>query len=42
MSIFRELGIPVGLVKGLEEMGIVTPTEVQAKSIPFLIKNGGD
>ena len=42
MSLFRELGIPVGLVKGLEEMGIVTPTEVQAKSIPFLIKNGGD
>ena len=23
-------------------MGIITPTEVQAKSIPFLIKNGGD
>lgn len=42
MSAFRELGIPAGLVKGLEEMGIVTPTEVQAKSIPFLMKNGGD
>jgi ATP-dependent RNA helicase DeaD len=42
MSTFRELGIPAGLVKGLEEMGIVTPTEVQAKSIPFLMKNGGD
>lgn len=42
MSTFRELGIPTGLVKGLEEMGIVTPTEVQTKSIPFLMKNGGD
>lgn len=42
MSTFRELGIPGDLVKGLEEMGIVTPTEVQAKSIPFLMKNGGD
>lgn len=30
------------MVKGIEEMGIITPTEVQAKSIPFLIKNGGD
>jgi len=29
-------------VKGLVELGIVTPTEVQARSIPFLMKNGGD
>jgi ATP-dependent RNA helicase DeaD len=36
------LGIPADLVKGLEELGIVTPTEVQARSIPFLMKNGGD
>ncbi|MEK6232896.1 MAG: DEAD/DEAH box helicase, partial [Luteolibacter sp.] len=42
MSDFRELGIPADLVKGLVELGIVTPTEVQARSIPFLMKNGGD
>ncbi len=30
------------MVKGLVELGIVTPTEVQARSIPFLMKNGGD
>ncbi|MEP2776140.1 MAG: DEAD/DEAH box helicase [Luteolibacter sp.] len=42
MSTFKELGIPAGLVKGLEEMGITTPTEVQERSIPFLLKNGGD
>ncbi len=29
-------------MKGLVELGIVTPTEVQARSIPFLMKNGGD
>jgi ATP-dependent RNA helicase DeaD len=42
LSTFKELGIPADLVKGLEELGIITPTEVQARSIPFLIKNGGD
>ncbi|QTN31047.1 DEAD/DEAH box helicase [Akkermansiaceae bacterium] len=42
MSEFGKLGIPADLVKGLQEMGIVTPTEVQAKAIPFLMKNGGD
>ena len=42
LSTFRELGIPADLVKGLQELGIVTPTEVQAGSIPFLMKNGGD
>jgi ATP-dependent RNA helicase DeaD len=42
LSTFNELGIPADLVKGLEELGIITPTEVQARSIPFLLKNGGD
>ena len=42
MSDFKELGIPEDLVKGLAELGIVTPTEVQARAIPFLMKNGGD
>ena len=30
MSTFRELGIPAGLVKGLEEMGITDATWLQA------------
>lgn len=42
MSTFKELGIPADLVKGLQELSIITPTEVQARSIPFLLKNGGD
>ncbi len=29
-------------MKGLEELGIITPTEVQERAIPFLMKNGGD
>lgn len=36
------MGIPADLVKGVEELGIITPTEVQAKAIPFLVKNDGD
>jgi ATP-dependent RNA helicase DeaD len=42
LSTFKELGIPAGLIKSLEEMGITTPTEVQARAIPFLMKDGGD
>ncbi|MFD2256704.1 DEAD/DEAH box helicase [Luteolibacter algae] len=42
MSTFRQLGIPADLVKGLDELGIITPTEVQARSIPYLLKSGGD
>ena len=39
---FKELGIPAEMIRGLEELGIVTPTKVQAKVIPFLLKDGGD
>ena len=42
LSDFRQLGIPADLVKGLTELGIVKPTEVQERAIPFLMKNGGD
>ena len=42
LSAFRTLGIPGDLVEGLQELGIITPTEVQERTIPFLIKNGGD
>ncbi len=30
------------MIRGLEELGIVTPTKVQSKVIPFLLKDGGD
>lgn len=30
------------MIKGLEEMKIVTPTKIQEKAIPFLLKDGGD
>jgi ATP-dependent RNA helicase DeaD len=34
--------VPADLVKGLQELGIIDPTEVQQKAIPFLLQNGGD
>jgi ATP-dependent RNA helicase DeaD len=42
MSSFQELGIPGDLIQGLDELGIVTPTEIQQQAIPFLMENGGD
>ncbi|WP_035608793.1 DEAD/DEAH box helicase [Haloferula sp. BvORR071] len=42
MSTFQELGVPADLIQGLEALGIVKPTEVQEKAIPFLMENGGD
>jgi ATP-dependent RNA helicase DeaD len=42
LNTFAELGIPEDMIRGLEELGIVAPTEVQAKVIPFLLKDGGD
>ncbi len=42
MTTFNELGIPADLIQGLEELGIITPTEVQQQAIPFLMENGGD
>ena len=42
MKTFQELGVTDDFIKGLNELGIITPTEVQEKSIPFLMENGGD
>lgn len=39
---FAALGIPPEMIRGLEELGIVTPTAVQSKVIPFLLKDGSD
>lgn len=42
MNSFQELGVPDDLIKGLRELKILTPTEIQSKAIPFLIDEGGD
>jgi ATP-dependent RNA helicase DeaD len=39
---FRELGVREDLIRGLEELGITAPTQVQARVIPFLLKEGAD
>lgn len=42
MQSFEELGIHKDLIKGLEELKIITPTEIQTQVIPLLLKNNGD
>ena len=37
MNTFKDLGIAPGYLKGLAELGIEKPTEVQAKTIPMLL-----
>ncbi len=36
------MGIREDLIRGLEELGIVTPTPIQREAIPHLLQNGGD
>lgn len=42
MKTFKELGVSANLIKGLEELGIQSPTPIQLEAIPFLLENGGD
>ena len=42
METFKELGISADFVKGLKEMDIVKPTEIQKVAIPFLVNVGTD
>jgi ATP-dependent RNA helicase DeaD len=42
LKTFKDLGIPGHLMQGLQELGIIHPTEIQDKAIPFLLENGGD
>ncbi|CAL2075512.1 DEAD/DEAH box helicase [Tenacibaculum sp. 190524A02b] len=42
MTSFRELGIKKEYVKGLKELGIVAPTNVQKEVIPYLLENHAD
>lgn len=39
---FSDLGISTEILKAITEMGIVTPTEIQQKTIPLLLSNTTD
>jgi ATP-dependent RNA helicase DeaD len=42
MNTFKDLGIEEGYLKGLQELGIEVPTEVQNKTIPKLLRKTTD
>ncbi len=42
MKTFHDLGISADFIKGLDELGIHHPTEVQEKTIPLLLQDGAD
>lgn len=42
MKNFEQLGIHPNYIKGLEELNIITPTEIQAKVIPILLESNLD
>ncbi|MCX8510440.1 MAG: DEAD/DEAH box helicase, partial [Chthoniobacteraceae bacterium] len=39
---FKALGVRGDLIRGIEELGIHSPSPVQQEAIPFLLQNGGD
>ena len=39
---FKEIGINKDLCKAIDELGFITPTEIQEQSIPFLLSNNSD
>lgn len=42
MTTFKELGITPDYIQGLDELGIKTPTDIQAKTIPMLLGKATD
>lgn len=42
METFKQLGTSDALVKALNEIKVVKPTEIQLKTIPFLLKNNAN
>ena len=42
MATFKSLGIAPNYIKGLNELGIKKPTEIQEKAIPILLKQPTD
>ncbi len=39
---FKQLGLKVEIIKALDEMGFISPTEIQQKSIPILLQSEHD
>ncbi|HNB57814.1 MAG TPA: DEAD/DEAH box helicase, partial [bacterium] len=42
MSTFKEYSLSPEVQKAIEEMGFVTPSEIQSKAIPLLLSHHGD
>ena len=42
MGNFKDLGVNKGLLKAVEEIGFTSPTPVQEKAIPYLLKGKKD
>lgn len=42
MQTFKDLGLSDEILKSLDEIGFVTPTEIQSKAIPSLLQNRPD
>lgn len=42
MADFSQLGIPQDLIKGITELNIIRPSEIQEKAIPILVKGETD
>jgi ATP-dependent RNA helicase DeaD len=42
LKTFSDLGVSDTFIKALKENNIITPTEIQVKAIPFLLKKGTD
>jgi len=42
LKTFKELGVSKNLIKGLNEMGIINPSEIQQEVIPFLLTSKSD
>jgi ATP-dependent RNA helicase DeaD len=42
LKTFKELGVSQDLIKGLHDLNIVTPTEIQAEVIPLLLNDNTD
>ena len=42
MKAFSELGLSAGLIKSVEQLGFETPTPIQEKAIPMLLKGNRD
>jgi len=42
MENFKELGVRTEFIKGLNDLGILNPTEIQKQVIPLLLNNNTD